>query len=91
MSYSGKAAEAAICAKARRAQNGGYSSKLARNYAEAIRAARAALDCIESSHVQNNKFRMVVLGAQDIIYAVAALRSISSLKNVQLPRPETDQ
>lgn len=79
--YSGAAAEAAAKAKARRAANGGYPSKLARRYAEAKAAAKTALLFLESDHIQNNKFRMGAIAAQDILSAVVALRSITALSN----------
>lgn len=72
--YAGQAAEKAARAKARRTANGGYPSKRAAKIAEYRRAIRHAIKTLESSHIQDNKFRMGVLGAQDIIHAIATLR-----------------
>ena len=80
--YAGRAAEAAKKARARMISNGGYPSKLARKYADAKKAAKAALMFLESDHIQNNKFRMGAIGAQDIISAINSLRSIPGLSNV---------
>lgn len=82
--YNGQAAERAARVKARRTENGGYPSKLARKYAEARNAAKAALLFLESDHIQNNKFRMGAIGAQDIISAIRSLRSIPGLSNTPL-------
>lgn len=41
---------------------------------------KAALAALESDHVQKNKFRMGILGSQDIDIAVANLKEALRLK-----------
>lgn len=79
--YSGQAAERAARAKARRVMNGGYPSKRAAALAkareqlyEARQAIRRALACLDCAVVHDNKFRMGIDAANEVIQAIVELK-----------------
>jgi coenzyme F420-reducing hydrogenase alpha subunit len=79
--YNGQAAERAERAKARWAANGGYPSKRAAALAkarkqllEAQEAIRRALACLDNPTVNDNKFRMGIDAAKEVIQAIVELK-----------------